>query len=251
MGFIYRLTSPSGKSYIGQTIRTIKERFKDHQSQTSGCVAIYNAIQYHGWESMKKEWFEVPDEDLDFHEEMLIALLGTLSPDGYNLTRGGAYGKMCEEVKKKIGDAHRGKIITDDQKQKLSVANLGKTHTDGAKQKISEATIGENNPFYGKTHTDESKKKMSEAKIKEKNPFYGKTHKDGTKNKMSESLRYGKHPKSKKVYQYELDGTFVQSFPSTGEAARSMNKKSGSSIRDCARGKLKTIYGFKWSYTEL
>ena len=31
MGYIYILTSPSGKSYIGQTIRSIEKRFQQHQ----------------------------------------------------------------------------------------------------------------------------------------------------------------------------------------------------------------------------
>lgn len=59
------------------------------------------------------------------------------------------------------------------------------------------------------------------------------------------------NPKSKKVYQYDIDGAFVQSFASSGEAARSLNKKSGSYIRACARGDCLSVYGFKWSYLEL
>ena len=37
MGFIYMLTSPSGKSYIGQTIRPIGKRLTEHQLQSSKC----------------------------------------------------------------------------------------------------------------------------------------------------------------------------------------------------------------------
>ena len=39
MGFIYILTSPSGKSYIGQTNRPIEERFKEHQKSNSNSFA--------------------------------------------------------------------------------------------------------------------------------------------------------------------------------------------------------------------
>lgn len=35
MGFLYMLTSPSGKSYIGQTIRPIEERLKEHKKNTT------------------------------------------------------------------------------------------------------------------------------------------------------------------------------------------------------------------------
>ena len=46
----------NGKIYIGQTIRSIEERFKEHQKESNGCVAIRNAIQYHGWENFEKDW---------------------------------------------------------------------------------------------------------------------------------------------------------------------------------------------------
>lgn len=36
MGFIYTLTSPSGKLYNGQTNRDIHERFDEHQKPNSG-----------------------------------------------------------------------------------------------------------------------------------------------------------------------------------------------------------------------
>ena len=40
------LTSPSGKTYIGQTHRPIHERLKEHETgESKGCRAIYNAIK--------------------------------------------------------------------------------------------------------------------------------------------------------------------------------------------------------------
>ncbi|AGE56182.1 GIY-YIG catalytic domain-containing endonuclease [Paramecium bursaria Chlorella virus NE-JV-1] len=102
MGFIYMLTSSSGKSYIGQTIRPIHERLAEHQYESSGCRAISAAIQKYGWENFEKEWYEVPDEDLNKHEELMVEVLGTLAPGGYNLKEGGgAHGRPSEESKKK------------------------------------------------------------------------------------------------------------------------------------------------------
>ena len=83
------LTSPSGKSYIGQTIRSIEERFKAHQKESSRCMAIYNAIKKYGWENFEKDYYECPYEDLNFDEELLIREMGTLAPKGYNLKEGG------------------------------------------------------------------------------------------------------------------------------------------------------------------
>ena len=198
------LTSPYGKSYIGQTVRPIEERLKEHQLPSSGCVAIYGAIQKHGWDNFEKHWYEVPDEELNAHEELMVEVLGTLAPGGYNLMEGGgSRGKPCEESREKMSKAKKGKTLTDDQKKKLRDSIIGTTHTDDHKQKISESLLGE------------------------------------------------KNHKSKTVYQYDLDGMFVQSFASCGEAARSLNTKHSNSISWCANGKRKSAYGFKWSYTKL
>jgi group I intron endonuclease len=244
------LTSPRGKSYIGQTTRPIEKRLEEHRTgQSSGCVAIYNAIQYHGWETFEKDWYECPDEDLNKHEELMVEVLGTLTPGGYNLKEGGANGKLSEETKMKIGDALRC------EKHPM----YGKTLSDETKKKLSEAHLGEKCYWYGKTHTNKTKKKMSEVKQGDKNSMYGKTgenchmygktHTSETKQKMREAKQGEKHHKSKRVYQYDLEGNYIGSFGSAGEAVKEL-KRNSSTISACARGECKTAYGFKWSYTK-
>ena len=279
MGFIYMLTFPSEKSYIGQTIQTIEKRFQAHQYASSNCVAVYNAIEKYGWENVKKDWYEVPDEELNNHEELMIEVLGTLVPSGYNLREGGgSTGKLSEETKKKISDALSGeknpmygktgekhpmfeKEHTEESKQKMSEAKsgekaywygktgerhnmFGKTRTKETKQKISESTSGEKNHMFGKEHTEETKQKQREAKI-------GKTHTTDAKQKISEAMSGDKNHNSKKMYKYNLDGTYVGSYGSSGEAAQSLGKTDGSLIKRCARGKRPSAYGFKWSREKL
>ena len=285
MGFIYKLTlkKESRKAYIGQTIRPIEDRLKEHQLSSSGCRAISGAIKKHGWENFDKEWYEVPNEELNFYEEMLVALLGTLAPGGYNLMEGGgSTGKRSEETKQKISEATSGekaywygKTLSDEHKQKLGEAlsgeknpMYGKTHAEEIKKKISKAMSGkmlseehkkklsdahsgEKNHMYGKTHTEETKKKISKALVGEKHPMYGKTRTEETKQNMSEAQSGEKNPTSKKVYQYTLDGTYIDSFASGGEAARALGKTDGSFISKCARGKQPSAYGFKWSREKL
>ena len=116
---------------------------------------------------------------------------------------------------------------------------------------MSNAQSGEKHPMYGKTHTEETKKKMSEANSGEKAYWYGKTLSDEHKQKMSEAKSGEKNRSSKKVYQYTLDGTYVDDFASSGEAAQALGKTDGSNIRMCAHGDCKTAYGFKWSREKL
>ena len=44
MGCIYKLLSPSGKIYIGQTTRTFEKRFLEHCSGHGGGTIIENAL---------------------------------------------------------------------------------------------------------------------------------------------------------------------------------------------------------------
>ncbi len=221
MGYIYFIQSPSGNMYIGQTIRPIHKRLKEHKTgQSKDCVALYNAIQKYGWKNFDVYWYECPDEDLNDHEEAMIKVLETLSPNGYNLKEGGANGK----------------------------------HSEGTKQKMSKSSQGEKNPMWGQHQSEDTRKKMSKAKKgKPKSEEHrqhigealqGKTRSEEYRQKMTGE----KHPRSKEVYQYDLEGTIMESFGSTAEAGRHLNKTSGTHICACALGKLKTAYGFKWSY---
>lgn len=240
MGYIYILTSPNGKSYIGQTIRPIEKRFEQHQKKGSQCVAIYNAIQYHGWENFEKDYYECPDEDLNFDEELLVKEMGTLAPGGYNLREGGGNrGKHSEGTKQKMSEVRQG------EKHHL----YGKNHNGETKQKMRETKLGEKNPMYGKNHTDETKQNFRETKLGEKNPMYGKHLTNEAKQNLREKTLGDKNHNSKKIYQYNLNDDFIQTFGSSGEAARYMGKKDGSKIRLCARVDSKPAYGFKWSHT--
>ena len=58
------------------------------------------------------------------------------------------------------------------------------------------------------------------------------------------------------INQYNLNGEFIQCFPSAKAAAESLNKVTSTSkgatshITDVCRGKRKTAYGFKWKFSE-
>jgi group I intron endonuclease len=218
MGYIYMLMSPTGKSYIGQTFRPIEKRLEEHRTgQNIGCRAIYNAIQYHGWESFEKDWYECPDEDLNFDEGLLVREMGTLAPGGYNLKEGGGNGKLSEETKQKIGEAQRGdkhhmfgKTHSEETKQRMSEAHRGEnSHMYGTalseetRQKISEAKKGDKHHMYGKKHAKEIIQKMSDSKKGEKHNFFGKFHTYETKQKMSEAKKGDKHHMFGKTHSEE------------------------------------------------
>ena len=158
MGFIYKLTyKESRKAYIGQTIRPIEERLKEHQLERSKCKAISGAIKKHGWDNFDKEWYEVPDEDLNFYEEMLVALLGTLSPGGYNLQEGGgATGKPSKETKQKMREAHTGIVFSTEHCANIAASKVGRVHTSESRRKIGAAQKGKRNSLEMRTKLSKS-----------------------------------------------------------------------------------------------
>ena len=90
MGIIYKITSPSGKSYIGKTNGTLKRRLRVHMSSGSKCPAIKAAIEKYGEDAMSIDILaEVPDPLSNEWEMFMIKKHGTYGPGGYNLTPGG------------------------------------------------------------------------------------------------------------------------------------------------------------------
>ena len=56
-----------------------------------------------------------------------------------------------------------------------------------------------------------------------------------------------KHPMSKAVYKFNMDGELIYTYESTRVAAGKMNKKH-TPISRCAKGDIYSAYGFRWSY---
>jgi len=163
IGHIYVFLSPSGKRYVGQTIRTIEERIGQHWGDVKrGCsLPIHNAMRSYGKESIKIEHIftiRCTQEYLDLMEDRAIVKWNTLVPNGYNLTRGGRGGAKpprTEETKAKISAARMGQVSP----------MAGKCHSEETKTKISATCkiTRANKPgaFTGKRHSEETKARIS------------------------------------------------------------------------------------------
>ena len=115
-GIIYKITSPSGKAYMGQTIQKFNDRIRSHQRKGSECTAISRAIQKYG-DEMKYEIIEdnIPHKQLDEREIYWIKELNSLSPGGYNLTTGGQFSKeYSQELKDRMRDIKNAQKIEKD-----------------------------------------------------------------------------------------------------------------------------------------
>jgi hypothetical protein len=82
-------------------------------------------------------------KELNEKEKQFAKDLNTFSPNGYNLKAGNGHGAMAEEVKLKIGQAHRGRKFSIERRQRLSDAHKGLKWSPEQKRKVSELKKGQ------------------------------------------------------------------------------------------------------------
>ena len=178
---IYKITSPSNKIYIGQSIN-IKKRFRNYKS-LSNCknqTRLYSSFKKYGVEN---HIFEILEEctvlELNEKERYYQELYNCLNKKGLNCKYVSTLhlrAVLSEGTKKKLSDIRKGTKHTDkskmlvsknnakywlgkkrneltkEQKLKISKSNTGKKRDEASKIKISEAVskilLSENGIFY-------------------------------------------------------------------------------------------------------
>jgi len=222
-GYIYKYTSPSGKSYIGQTIDSLYIRAGGPNGKRyNKCPVFYKAIQKYGFKNFEVEILtEVPESQLDDEERKYIEIFNTQIPYGYNVSNGGS----AQGTKKVYQyDSTTGEFIAEYQ----SVTDAGKA-INRESQGIVDCTHGRKLTCGGYCW---SLQKLN------KYPIYEK----------QEILEYSTD--LKEVKMYDLEGNFLQSFKSITEAARFCDGER-SAIKRCCRHELKTHKGYKWECSEI
>ena len=173
---IYKITSPTKKIYIGQSVN-IKQRFKYYYSESCPNQRIlHNSLKKYG---AKKHKFEIIDlcceQDLNEKERYYQELFNAMGPNGMNckLTKAkDRSGKLSEATRKKISASNTGKKQSAEHGRKISELKkgnknrLGMTHTPEVRKAISEKLKGRKIP-------EEVRLKYS---IAGKNKVFSETH---------------------------------------------------------------------------
>ena len=156
---IYKLTSPSNKIYIGQSINLYKRLNCHKNNSTKSKSAIQKCICKYGWENMiveilwSSETCDGLKNTLNQLEEKYIIDFNSIAPKGYNLQTGGNSKLPSEESKKKMSDQHKGKFPSTETKLKMSETQKKKIFSKETKLKLSVKA-------KGKTVSQETKLKM-------------------------------------------------------------------------------------------
>jgi len=239
-GFIYKITSPSGKIYIGKTFNFKKRINRYKNLECINQVKIYHSILKHGWDSHK---FEVIEEVnscyINKREKYWIKYYGSFNTKiGLNLTMGGEgtcghrhseYSKNVMSIKKK------GRI--------LRVRYVYQFTLDG--KFIKKHT---NSYLAGKSINKDSSsiRAVLRGKLKSAFGYYW-----SLKNKpkiFNPNLDRVKNC-CKKTYQFDENGNIINVFKSTKEASIKTGIEA-KNIQATAKGKRNKAGGFYWSYSK-
>jgi group I intron endonuclease len=213
---IYKITSPTGKPYIGQAV-DIERRWKSYYA-LNNChtqLKLYRSFQKYG---PQFHLFEIVEEcdinQLNERELYWGEKYDVLNENGLNLRLGNAGGRMSVDVKEKITLSKRGHscYLNKERGEKISNAN---------KNKPKPLDFGE-----------------TISKIKKGKP--------NIKNQKPKPIEFGQKY-YKPILQYDLKNSFIKEWPSIKEASKLLNISSGS-ISHCCRGKIKYTHNYIFKF---
>jgi len=249
---IYKITSPSGRVYIGQSW-DIERRFKEYkkslairQTKLFNSIAKYG-IENHVFEIIHEFLEEIDQKILDDHEILYWNQYKNLGIDVLNVREPGKGGKHSKETKKLMSEWHKGKVVLESTKEKLR--NLPKNNKKIIMLNLNGEFVKEFKNIKEaakelKSITTPICKVLNNTQKTCKNHFF-MYKSDYTNQKLERIARYN----TKKILQYDLEGNFIKEFISLTEAEKEINiKGSNSNISSCCKGKRNNAYGFKWEY---
>lgn len=209
---IYKITSPSGKVYIGQSWN-IKKRWHCYTGKKNiqKHKKLYCSIQSHGLENHVFEVIHELPEDVSQqimteYEQLYMDLYSDCGVILLNAKGAGQTGKHTEETKVIIREKRKNQIFSEESRKKKSESLKKIIHTKEWNKKVSEAQ-------KGKIVSKEIRAKMG-----------------------------------KKVIQMDLKGNFIKEWNNTLEASEGLFGYKSGAIAMAANGKIKSSHGFKWKY---
>jgi group I intron endonuclease len=248
VGYIYKLTSPNGKIYIGQTINKKQRKYHYKSGNYKQQIKLWNNVQKYNWK---------PFESFQIIEEILCG------PDKQFLNEREKYWiKFYDSHKKGLncnegGSGNVGYIFSDESKLKMSNYHKNKPPmSNETKELLRKINLGDKNPMFGKKHSDEIKVKISEkltgkklsleTKEKIKNANIGKKMLEETKQKLRE-INLGKKYETKPIIQIDIYDNEIKEWEGISICAKELNLNI-SGISKVLTGISKTTKGYRFKY---
>lgn len=235
-GFIYKIwNNVNDKIYIGQTIKSINERFMEHiylSRMDDDCrnkhyihraISKYGENKFHIQEILKISRNDINNlkQDLNYFEQYYICNLKSLSTErGYNISNGGQNKSYLE----KSVDKYTIDGVFLETFQSVNCAAKIENISSGLISSCCKGKISVCNGSVWRYHGE---------------PF----------NKYSVKINTG-YFKTKKVNCYSLDNIFLKTYDSISDAGRDVGLKNSYHITNVCRGKRNKAGGYKWYYAD-
>ena len=193
---IYKITSPSGKIYIGQSVNILS---RINKYKTARCITqpiILKSILKYGWENhvfeivCECEQFELNEKERYYQEmfdcigknglncmlthtrtksgkarqETIDKLTGRKLPESTREKMRNK--KLSEETKRKISQSNTGRVMSEETKRKISESNSGKKRTQEYIDKMKLRVVSDETrdklslALKGKKHSEETRAKL-------------------------------------------------------------------------------------------
>lgn len=250
---IYRVTSPSGKVYIGKTSQGLAKRRYDHEwlAKKKPNTPFAKAILKYG-DTMVWEVVESNIEGLERanqRERHWISTLDTTNPDkGYNLTVGGDGGKRSKEAEEKRAASLKRAYSKPELRAHMSTKAKAKWDDEAYHASTAEAIrlSRSSDTSRAKTKAQMEKQKQDPewlAKMAEASKEAGS--RPEVKAKLSSS---GKRARARE-FRVLKDGVEVARYLNQADAAVALGI-AACSISQVLRGKAKRAGGYEFAYVD-
>lgn len=229
------------KKYIGQTKQKPEKRWCNGDGYKQ-CPLFYKAIKKYGWDNFEHDIIasNLTKDEANNFEKLMIKLLKTCDIEfGYNLDFGGNNSPLMEETKRKIGNANKGHLVSEQLRNKL--------------KECKSIPICQYS-FDGELICEWKSATTAQSELNVDRSSIGKCCKGQIVSAGGFIWRYKDDPfylkpyvKFKPVYQFSLNGDLIKRWDMLETASKELNiDRSG--ISACCNGKCKTFAGFVWSY---
>jgi len=232
IGFIYMVTSLTGRIYVGST-NDFDYRFSQYKRlHCKGQIKLYRSLLKHGFVN---HTFEViwagPIEDMLKYETLIGWGFDVLEKENLNCKLpkfGDTYSVFSNETRYKISKSNLGKIVSIKTRENMSKSGRGRVFTKEHKDNIRKANLG---------------KKVSKEEIyRLQNLCKGKKQ---TQSHKENAAKF----RMKSVIQLSLQDIFIKKWKSMKQAQEELGIFT-TNIGNCCMGKAKTAGGFKWKYEQ-
>jgi len=219
---IYKITSPSGRIYIGQSV-DIENRWKyyKHINSIKCQLKLYNSLKKYGYENHKFEVLEECSKEQLNEREIYWGLHFNTINEGLNHKLGNQNSIISEETKIKMSKKIYQYDLEGNFIKEWKSVNEASLELNMSKGWLSHIV---NHPTMTLKNF-----RFTDTKVLKLNPI--------TKNFKSK----------KPVLQYSLEGDLIKEWGSAKEAATYLNIFI-QNITACCRGEIQTCCNFIWKY---